>query len=224
MAAASATSSGTQSQLSCFSSINRSLHQLHLHRRRSISFPSSPRLPKFSVVMSAGGRATGTPDSDPYKGYESASKSMPYGEETNVEENSRSADLGVEKKSVYGSAMIHDFCFGIPFGALVLSGGIIGLLFSRTYTTFSGVLIGGGLLAFSTYSLKIWRQGKSSLPFVFGQAVLSAALLWKNVEVYSLTKSLFPAGFYAAISAAMLCFYIHVFISGGNPPPKKLQS
>ncbi|CAI0374878.1 unnamed protein product [Linum tenue] len=218
---AAAASTATQSQLSCFSSINRNLHQLHLHRRCFISFPSSPRLPKFSIVMSAEGRARGNPD--PYKGYESASKSMPYGEDTIVEESSKNADLFVEKKSVYGSAMIHDFCFGIPFGGLVLSGGLIGLLFSRSYATFSGVLIGGGLLAFSTYSLKIWRQGKSSLPFVFGQAVLSAALLWMNIEVYSLTKSLLPAGFFAAISAAMLCFYIHVFISGGNPPPKKLH-
>ncbi|KAI8014820.1 hypothetical protein LOK49_LG05G02154 [Camellia lanceoleosa] len=31
-------------------------------------------------------------------------------------------------------------------------------------------------------------------------------------------------GFYAAISAAMLCFYSNVVLSGGNPPPKKLKS
>ncbi|CAN0907844.1 Protein FATTY ACID EXPORT 1, chloroplastic [Linum grandiflorum] len=207
------------SQLSCFSSINRNLHQLHLlHRRRPFS---SPRLPKLSIVMSVERPDRQASNPDPYMGYESASKSLPYGEESNLEE-SKKIDYG--KDGVYGSAMIHDFCFGIPFGALVLSGGLIGLLFSRNVTTFSGLLIGGGLLALSSYSLKIWRQGKSSLPFVFGQAVLSAALLWKNIEVYSLSKSLLPAGFLAAISAAMLCFYIHVMISGGNPPPKKLHS
>ncbi|RVX09769.1 Protein fatty acid export 1, chloroplastic [Vitis vinifera] len=50
------------------------------------------------------------------------------------------------------TAKIHDFCFGIP------------------YALSTGVLFGGALLALSTLSLKIWRQGKSSLPFVLGQA------------------------------------------------------
>lgn len=122
------------------------------------------------------------------------------------------------------AAKIHDFCFGIPFGGLVLGGGFFGFIFSRNLATLStGVLFGGALLALSTFSLKIWRQGKSSLPFILGQAVLSAAFLWKNFETYSLTKKLFPTGFYALISAAMLCFYSYVMISGGNPPPKKLK-
>ncbi|CAK9183991.1 unnamed protein product [Ilex paraguariensis] len=123
------------------------------------------------------------------------------------------------------AAMIHDFCFGIPFGGLVLSGGLVGFIFSRNPTILStGVLFGGALLALSTTSLKVWRQGKSSLPFILGQAVLSVALLWKNFQTYSLTKKLFPTGFYAFISFAMLCFYSYVVISGGNPPPKKLKS
>ncbi|CAN1173390.1 Protein FATTY ACID EXPORT 1, chloroplastic [Linum perenne] len=218
------TTSTGLSQLSCFSSINRNLHQqLHfLHSRRPFSSSSSPRLPKMSIVMRVERPNTGAAKPDPYMGYESTSKSLPYGEESNLDE-SKKIEYGKDG-GVYGSAMIHDFCFGIPFGGLVLSGGLIGLLFSRSTATFSGLLIGGGLLALSSYSLKIWRQGKSSLPFVFGQAVLAAALLWKNIEAYSLTKSLLPAGIFATISAAMLCFYIHVMVSGGNPPPKKLHS
>ncbi|XP_030924491.1 protein FATTY ACID EXPORT 1, chloroplastic-like [Quercus lobata] len=110
-------------------------------------------------------------------------------------------------------------------GGLVSSGGLLGFVFSRNLATLStGVLFGGALLALSTFSLKIWRQGKSSLPFILGQAALSAALLWKNFQSYSLTKKVFPTGFYAAISVAMLCFYSYVLISGGNPPPKKLKS
>lgn len=124
-----------------------------------------------------------------------------------------------------GTAKIHDFCFGIPFGGLVLSGGLLGFIFSRNPTTLGiGVVVGGALLALSTSSLKIWRQGKSSVPFILGQAVLAAALLWKNLQAYSLTKKIFPTGFYAVISAAMLCFYTYVVASGGNPPPKKLKS
>lgn len=56
-------------------------------------------------------------------------------------------------------------------GGLVLSGGLVGFLFSRNPVTLtSGVLYGGPLLALSFWSLKIWRKGKSSLPFILGQA------------------------------------------------------
>lgn len=56
-------------------------------------------------------------------------------------------------------------------GGFVLSGGIIGFLLTRNPATLTnGVLIGGALLLFSTLSLKVWRQGKSSLPFILGQS------------------------------------------------------
>lgn len=122
------------------------------------------------------------------------------------------------------AAKIHDFCFGIPFGGLVFVGGLVGFLISgNPRTLMSGVLYGGALLALSTLSLKVWRQGKPSFPFILGQAVLSLALLWKHSRAYTLTKKIFPTGFNVVISAAMLCFYTYVIISGGNPPPKKLK-
>lgn len=56
-------------------------------------------------------------------------------------------------------------------GGYVITGGIIGFLFSRSPATLiSGVLFGGALLFLSTLSLKVWRQGKSSLPLILGQA------------------------------------------------------
>ncbi|KAH0682351.1 hypothetical protein KY290_020941 [Solanum tuberosum] len=109
-------------------------------------------------------------------------------------------------------------------GGLVFTGGIVGFIFSRNPATLSnGVLFGGALLAFSTISLRVWRQGKSSLPFILGQAVVAAILLWKNMQTFSLTRKVFPTGFYAAMSAAMFCFYSYVVLSGGNPLPKKLK-
>ncbi|XP_077251176.1 protein FATTY ACID EXPORT 1, chloroplastic-like isoform X2 [Tasmannia lanceolata] len=87
------------------------------------------------------------------------------------------------------SAKIHDFCFGIPFGGIVLSGGLIGFLFSRNPATLiTGVLFGGALLSLSIYSLKVWRQGRSNFPFIFGQAALAAALLGKHFQTYSLCR------------------------------------
>lgn len=61
--------------------------------------------------------------------------------------------------------------FLVPTGGFVLSGGLLGFIFSRNVATLgNGVLFGGALLALSTVSLKVWRQGKSSLPFILGQA------------------------------------------------------
>ncbi|KAJ7976723.1 protein FATTY ACID EXPORT 1, chloroplastic [Quillaja saponaria] len=220
----------TVSQLSCFSAINRTL-QL---QRRSIQCPSLRC--KFSVVMSLEGHGADTTSSD-------IKSTLSYTDDVSklhVEETEKSypsikdhdaGKVDIDEPVQEGvsqqqrAAKIHDFCLGIPFGGLVLSGGIIGFTFSRNPATLSsGVLFGGALLFLSTFSLKIWRQGKSSLPFILGQAALSGALLLKNFQTYSLTKRVFPAGFSAIISAAMLSFYLYVLISGGNPPPKKLKS
>ncbi|XP_015898090.3 protein FATTY ACID EXPORT 1, chloroplastic [Ziziphus jujuba] len=215
----------TTSQLSCFSAINRQFH----HRRHSLLCTTRP--PQSWVVMSL----EGSSDVNTTLSYTSDDAPKPPHVERAANLHSDAAagnsgtasepqlELGVAEQK--RAAKIHDFCFGIPFGGIVLSGGLIGFIFTRNLSTLSsGVLYGGALLALSTFSLKIWRQGKSSLPFILGQGALAAALLWKNFQTYSLTKKVFPTGFYAAISAAMLCFYSYVLLSGGNPPPKKLKS
>ncbi|KAA0067866.1 protein FATTY ACID EXPORT 1 [Cucumis melo var. makuwa] len=113
---------------------------------------------------------------------------------------------------------------GLMLGCgIVLSGGLISFIFSRNPSAFSSLVSGGALLALSTLSLKIWRQGKSSFPFILGQAVFTASFFWNSYQTYLLTKNVFPTAIYAALSAAMLCFYLYVVISGGNPPPKKLK-
>ncbi|KAF5747965.1 hypothetical protein HS088_TW05G00696 [Tripterygium wilfordii] len=214
-------------QLSCFSSFNRnSKFQL---QRQFILSPTFRR-PKLSIVMNGEGRGMETPGTKTTLSYSDDASSNSWPEEATkyssakevAGDEAQESGIGLEPKR---AAKIHDFCFGIPYGVFVLSGGLIGFLFSRKLTTLStGVLFGGALLALSTLSLKIWRQGKSSLPFILGQAALSAVLLWKSIQAYSLSKKLIPSGFYVAISAAMLFFYSYVVISGGNPPPKKLKS
>ncbi|XP_057487329.1 protein FATTY ACID EXPORT 1, chloroplastic isoform X2 [Actinidia eriantha] len=217
-------------QLSCFSSINR---RSHLHIR---SVPCPTLRSKVLFVMCSDGSGTGTsgsqtktslsytPDAS-ISHIEGSAKSYTTAEE-NVNGNGMSEPVQEHVVTQQkGTAKIHDFCFGIPFGGLVLSGGLAGFVFTRNLTTLiNGVLFGGALLALSTFSLKVWRQGKSSFPFILGQAVLAAALLLKNFQTYSMTKKLFPTGFYIGISAAMICFYAYVVMSGGNPPPKKLRS
>ncbi|XP_044471118.1 protein FATTY ACID EXPORT 1, chloroplastic-like [Mangifera indica] len=222
----------TSSQLSSFSAIHRKFSL----QQRSLLYPTF-RPQKSWVLMSVDGRGGNTTSSqiktthsctaDESKPYvEGTTKSYPTVEEEHaavvVGTNEQVQEDGVSKQQ--GGAKIHDFCFGIPYGGLVLSGGLIGLIFSRNPATFRNIIIGGALLTLSTFSLKTWRQGKSSLPHILGQAVLSAILLWKNFETYTLTKKLIPTALYAAISAAMLCFYSYVVLSGGNPPPKRQKS
>ncbi|KAL4354467.1 hypothetical protein GQ457_06G012730 [Hibiscus cannabinus] len=213
MSTAAATTS--ISQLSCFSSINRRF-QLS---QRSTFIPFSRS--KSFVVMSVDGHGAETASSQL-----KATPSYVAGESKPVEEVTKSYPNAEEHVPENGNiqtkraAKIHDFCFGIPYGGLVLSGGLVGFIFSRNPTT---LLFGGAVLALSTFSLKIWREGKSSFPFILGQAALAAVLFWQNFKTYSLTKKLFPNALYAAISAAMLFFYSYVVISGGNPPPKKMK-
>ncbi|KAG2258236.1 hypothetical protein Bca52824_077530 [Brassica carinata] len=215
------------SHLACFSSTNR---QFNFQNR---SFPGLRFRPQSFVVRSVDGNSSETtPASLSY----TAEVSKPFVEKTTEpystvdgtapgkENVTEPVEEHVASTQPKRAAKIHDFCFGIPYGGLVMSGGLLGFAFSRNLTSLStGVLYGGGLLALSTLSLKIWRQGKSSFPYILGQAVLSAVVFWKNFTAYSMTKKLFPAGLFAVVSAAMLCFYSYVVISGGNPPPKKLK-
>ncbi|KAL2659644.1 hypothetical protein AAZV13_03G099500 [Glycine max] len=185
------------SQLGCFSAVHRSSHL----RRRSFLFPS-PRS-KLSVVMSLERHDTDTAGSD-------TKNTLSYAVDVSklhVEEkkNSYSTKDGHDAEKIgFGeatqesvdqpkrTAKIHDFCLGIPFGGFVLTGGIIGFLFSRSPATLSsGVLFGGALLFLSTFSMKVWRQGNSSLPFILGQAALAGVLIWKNFQSYSLVVHLF---------------------------------
>ncbi|XP_012470573.1 protein FATTY ACID EXPORT 1, chloroplastic [Gossypium raimondii] len=222
--ATAAAATKTISQISCFSSINRRFQLYHRSTFRPVT-----RSKSFVVtsVDGHGAETTGnqlktTPSyiAGESKAFiEDMPRTYPNAEE-HVPENT--SDLEEEHGIIQQkrAAKIHDFCFGIPYGGLVLSGGLIGFIFSRNTTT---LLFGGALLALSTFSLKIWRQGKSSLPFILGQAALAAVLFWMNFQTYSSTKKLFPNAFYAAISAAMFFFYSYVVISGGNPPPKKMK-
>ncbi|KAJ4885101.1 hypothetical protein Rs2_35194 [Raphanus sativus] len=200
------------SQLACFSSTTN--RQFHFQNR---PFQCLRSRPECFVVRSLDGNSSETTPAS--LSYTAAEVSKPF-----VEKTPEPVEEHVATAQPKRAAKIHDFCFGIPYGGLVMSGGLLGFAFSRNLTSLStGVLYGGGLLALSTLSLKIWRQGKSSFPYILGQAVLSAVVFWKNFTAYSMNKKLFPAGIFAVVSAAMLCFYSYVVLSGGNPPPKKLK-
>lgn len=215
-------------QLSCFSSVSRNLKS----RLRARSYPSPPR-PKVLIIRSCHDGATSLSGSE-------ITSALSYDEDATKSQSGRSLKTNFDgeepvtrkgesepiKEPVVSqqkrAAKIHDFCLGIPYGGLVLCGGLFGFIFSRNLASLrTSLFFGGPILALSTLSLKVWGKGKSSLPFILGQAVLAGILIWRSIKNYSLTNKRFPLVFYAAISAAMLCFYSYVVLSGGNPPPKK---
>ncbi|BAF19369.2 Os06g0301100, partial [Oryza sativa Japonica Group] len=107
-------------------------------------------------------------------------------------------------------------------GGILFSMGLVGFLFWRSTVSLTfGVAPGLAILALGVLSLKVWRSGKSSLPFILAQAAVAAAVAWKHFQAYTTTKKLLPWAFYTALSAAMICFYSYVLLAGGNPPPKK---
>nr|XP_043636274.1 protein FATTY ACID EXPORT 1, chloroplastic [Erigeron canadensis] len=215
-------SSTATSQLSCFATIqynnNNRIHLTH----RSHLIPS-----QLSTVINSDRHAIKASRSGSKLTVKYIAKASQSDNDILVKPNSSVEEYvnGKEIDQPERASKIHDFCFGIPYGAIVFSGGLVGFLFTRSPATLiSGGLYGSGLLALSMFSLTVWRQGRSSLPFILGQAGIAAALLWKNMQTYKLTKKILPTGLNAVISAAMLCFYVYVVVSGGNPPPKKLKT
>jgi hypothetical protein len=89
------------------------------------------------------------------------------------------------------------------------------------------VLYGGALLALSTFSLKIWRQGKSSLPFILGQAgsdLISLETFW--VLQYLLLFLDFSYGFTSLFGRLSYTKYVYTFkicSTVGGPPLEELS-
>eukprot|EP00252_Welwitschia_mirabilis_P014312 TRINITY_DN31488_c0_g1_i1.p1 TRINITY_DN31488_c0_g1~~TRINITY_DN31488_c0_g1_i1.p1 ORF type:complete len:281 (-),score=64.31 TRINITY_DN31488_c0_g1_i1:140-982(-) len=137
-----------------------------------------------------------------------------------LEGNTSQASASASNQKSKQTAKIHDFCLGIPYGGMLVGGGLLAFFMSGNLI---GLILGAAVLGLSVSSLQVWKKGKSSTPYTIGQAVLTFLLLARQLEVFFMNKKLFPTGCIVAISAAMLAFYSYVFASGGNPPPKKFR-
>ncbi|KAG6543372.1 hypothetical protein Mapa_015286 [Marchantia paleacea] len=129
-------------------------------------------------------------------------------------------DAHLSEKTKQG-AKIHDFCLGIPYGGMLVAGGLLWfILTGSTAAIRFGVILGGVLLALSVSSLKVWKQGKSSIPYIQGQAAIAAIIFIKDSRKFLATGGFFPPAVSALASGAMLAFYAYVYLAGGNPPKK----
>lgn len=119
---------------------------------------------------------------------------------------------------------MHDFCFTIPYGFVVLIGGLAGYLRKGSTTSLMGGGASGLLLLFAGYlSLQAFNKGRNSYIALLLETGLSVALTWVMGQRYLSSGKIMPAGIVAAISGLMALFYIYKILSGGNHIIQKKQ-
>ncbi|CAL0307410.1 unnamed protein product [Lupinus luteus] len=118
---------------------------------------------------------------------------------------------------------MHDFCFTIPYGLVLVFGGIIGYINKGSIASLSGGAVSGFILIFASYlSLNAFRNRKNSYFAITLETIVAAILTWVMGQRYIQTSKVMPAGVVAGISALMTLFYLFKLATGGNhlPPPK----
>ncbi|WCJ32903.1 Transmembrane proteins 14C [Euphorbia peplus] len=119
---------------------------------------------------------------------------------------------------------MHDFCFTIPYGLILVVGGMMGYVKKGSMASLAG---GGGtglvLILAGYLSLKAFERRKNSYPALLLETVCAAAVTFAMGQRYMATSKLMPAGIVAGISAVMTLFYVYKIASGGNRIPAKAE-
>ncbi|KAJ9182677.1 hypothetical protein P3X46_006643 [Hevea brasiliensis] len=97
---------------------------------------------------------------------------------------------------------MHDFCFTIPYGLILVVGGLVGYVKKGSVASLGGG-VGTGL--------------------VLVLAVCAAALMFIMGQRYVQTSKIMPAAIIAGISALMTGFYVYKIATGGNHIPAKAE-
>ncbi|XP_022139764.1 protein FATTY ACID EXPORT 5-like [Momordica charantia] len=112
---------------------------------------------------------------------------------------------------------MHDFCFTIPYGLVLVGGGIFGYLRKgSTASLAGGVGIGLVLILAGYLSLGAFKKKKNSYFALILETVCAAVLTWVMGQRYLQTSKIMPAGVVAGISSLMTVFYLYKLASGGN--------
>ncbi|KAL0926704.1 hypothetical protein M5K25_002948 [Dendrobium thyrsiflorum] len=119
---------------------------------------------------------------------------------------------------------MHDFCFTIPYGLLLLSGGLVGYFRRGSTASLAG---GGGagilLLLAGFFSFKAFEKRRNSYVAMILETVCALTLTYAMGQRYLQTSKIMPAGLVAALSAIMSVFYIYKISTGGNHIPTKTE-
>ncbi|GJP38418.1 hypothetical protein CLOM_g22857 [Closterium sp. NIES-68] len=112
---------------------------------------------------------------------------------------------------------MHDFCFTIPYGSLLIFGGLIGFLRKGSTQSLIGGVASGAILCFiAAIQLKLFKQRKNSFAAIFAQLAIAGALTYILGDRYVSTQKIFPAGVVAGLSGIMALFYAFKLLTGGN--------
>ncbi|KAI5013199.1 protein FATTY ACID EXPORT 6-like isoform X1 [Hordeum vulgare subsp. vulgare] len=111
-----------------------------------------------------------------------------------------------------------DFYVTIPYGLVVLGGGVAGYVKRGSVASLAaGAGFGGALLLAGALSIWAFTGGHSSSLFATVlQTVCAAALTIVMTIRYMKTRKVVPAGIIATISAVVLIFYVYKISKGGN--------
>ncbi|KAL6999312.1 Protein FATTY ACID EXPORT 5 [Sarracenia purpurea var. burkii] len=118
---------------------------------------------------------------------------------------------------------MHDFCFTIPYGIVLVCGGILGYASKGSTASLAGGVGTGLLLIQAGYlSLSAFGKRKNSYLALILETACAATLTWVMGQRYTQTSKIMPAGVVAGISALMTVFYLYKIVTGGNhfPLPK----
>ncbi|KAK8706046.1 hypothetical protein V6N13_049625 [Hibiscus sabdariffa] len=119
---------------------------------------------------------------------------------------------------------MHDFCFTIPYGLVLVAGGVIGYVKKGSVASLGGGAGTGLVLILAGYlSLKAFEKKKNSYFALLLQTVTAAVLTWVMGQRYYQTSKIMPAGIVAGISALMTAFYLYKIATGGNHIPAKAE-
>ncbi|KAI3456942.1 hypothetical protein Pfo_013605 [Paulownia fortunei] len=112
---------------------------------------------------------------------------------------------------------MHDFCFTIPYGLLLVCGGVIGYVKKGSTASLAGGLGTGLLLVLAGYlSLQAFHKRRNSYFALILETAIAAILTWIMGQRYMKTGKIMPAGIVAGISVVMTGFYLYKVATGGN--------
>ncbi|XP_021758895.1 protein FATTY ACID EXPORT 5-like [Chenopodium quinoa] len=119
---------------------------------------------------------------------------------------------------------MHDFCFTIPYGFVLVLGGLIGYAKKGSLASLGGGAGAGLLLILAGYlSLNAFKKRKNSYFALILETVTATGLTYVMGQRYMETSKIMPAGVIAMISAFMTAFYAYKVASGGNHFPAKAE-
>ncbi|XP_074310948.1 protein FATTY ACID EXPORT 6-like [Silene latifolia] len=119
---------------------------------------------------------------------------------------------------------MHDFCFTIPYGSILVLGGLIGYAKKGSLVSLAGGSGAGLLLVLAGYlSLQSFKKKQNSRFAFFLETVTAILLTYVMGQRYMETSKVMPAGMVAAISAFMTAFYVYKVTTGGNHFPAKAE-